>query len=94
MADKDKKYNVLDASRLSVAPMMDWTDRHCRYLHRLLSRQALLYTEMVTAPALVRGGALHLLEFDAGRTSGRAATWRLGSERTGEGRADWGAAGL
>ncbi|SEP12969.1 tRNA-U16,U17-dihydrouridine synthase [Salinihabitans flavidus] len=42
--------------------MMDWTDRHCRYLHRLLSRQALLYTEMVTAPALVRGGALHLLE--------------------------------
>ncbi|WP_093120131.1 tRNA dihydrouridine(20/20a) synthase DusA [Salinihabitans flavidus] len=49
-------------ARLSVAPMMDWTDRHCRYLHRLLSRQALLYTEMVTAPALVRGGALHLLE--------------------------------
>jgi tRNA-dihydrouridine synthase A len=45
--------------------MMDWTDRHCRYLHRLLSRQALLYTEMVTAPALVRGGALHLLEFNA-----------------------------
>ena len=41
--------------------MMDWTDRHCRYLHRLLSREALLYTEMVTAPALVRGGALHLL---------------------------------
>ncbi|WP_394707828.1 tRNA dihydrouridine(20/20a) synthase DusA [Roseovarius pacificus] len=43
--------------------MMDWTDRHCRYLHRLLSRDALLYTEMVTAPALVRGGALHLLEY-------------------------------
>lgn len=42
---------------------MDWTDRHCRYLHRLLSRNALLFTEMVTAPALVRGGALHLLEF-------------------------------
>ena len=53
------------AARLSVAPMMDWTDRHCRYLHRLLSRQALLYTEMVTAPALVRGRALHLLEFNA-----------------------------
>ncbi|MEX0317574.1 MAG: tRNA dihydrouridine(20/20a) synthase DusA [Ruegeria sp.] len=50
--------------RLSVAPMMDWTDRHCRYLHRLLSRQTLLYTEMVTAPALVRGGALHLLDHD------------------------------
>ena len=42
--------------------MMDWTDRHCRYLHRLLSRETLLYTEMVTAPALVRGGALHLLD--------------------------------
>lgn len=42
--------------------MMDWTDRHCRYFHRLLSRETLLYTEMVTAPALVRGGALHLLD--------------------------------
>lgn len=44
--------------------MMDWTDRHCRQLHRVLSRHALLYTEMVTAPALVRGGAVHLLAFD------------------------------
>ncbi|WP_120633197.1 tRNA dihydrouridine(20/20a) synthase DusA [Ruegeria sp. EL01] len=52
------------AARLSVAPMMDWTDHHCRYLHRLLSSEALLYTEMVTAPALVRGGALHLLEYN------------------------------
>ncbi|WP_299628201.1 tRNA dihydrouridine(20/20a) synthase DusA [uncultured Tateyamaria sp.] len=52
------------AARLSVAPMMDWTDRHCRYMHRLLSRRSLLYTEMVTAPALVRGGALHLLDHD------------------------------
>ncbi len=43
--------------------MMDWTDRHCRYVHRLLSGQALLYTEMVTAPALVRGGAMHLLDY-------------------------------
>ena len=49
---------------LSVAPMMDWTDRHCRYLHRLMSRRTLLYTEMVTAPALVRGDARHLLRFD------------------------------
>jgi tRNA-dihydrouridine synthase A len=58
--------NTLDwHARLSVAPMMDWTDRHCRYLHRLLSRNTLLYTEMVTSPALVRGGALHLLDFDA-----------------------------
>lgn len=45
--------------------MMEWTDRHCRYLHRQLSRQALLYTEMVTAPALVRGGAVHLLDHHA-----------------------------
>lgn len=44
--------------------MMDWTDRHCRYLHRLITRRTLLYTEMITAPALVRGGARHLLRFD------------------------------
>ena len=43
--------------------MMDWTDRHCRYLHRLMSRHALLYTEMIAAPALVRGEARHLLDF-------------------------------
>ena len=49
-------------ARLSVAPMMDWTDRHCRYLHRQFSKETLLYTEMVTAPALVRGGAMHLLD--------------------------------
>ncbi len=54
--------SLASASRLSVAPMMDWTDRHCRMFHRVLSRRALLYTEMVTAPALVRGGALHLLD--------------------------------
>ncbi len=61
---KQGKSDVVRAARLSVAPMMDWTDRHCRYLHRLLSREALLYTEMVTAPALVRGGALHLLDYN------------------------------
>ncbi|MEP3635213.1 MAG: tRNA dihydrouridine(20/20a) synthase DusA [Shimia thalassica] len=56
--------NKLDwHAKLSVAPMMDWTDRHCRYLHRLMSRNTLLYTEMVTSPALVRGGALHLLKY-------------------------------
>lgn len=44
--------------------MMDWTDQHCRYLHRQLSGHALLYTEMVTSPALVRGGAMHLLDHD------------------------------
>ena len=48
--------------RISVAPMMDWTDRHCRYFHRLLSPRARLYTEMVTSAALVRGKQLRLLE--------------------------------
>ncbi|HEX7814324.1 tRNA dihydrouridine(20/20a) synthase DusA [Dyella sp.] len=48
--------------RVSVAPMMDWTDRHCRYFHRLLSPRARLYTEMVTSAALVRGRQLRLLE--------------------------------
>jgi tRNA-dihydrouridine synthase A len=51
--------------RLSVAPMMDWTDRHCRYLHRVLSRHTLLYTEMVTAPAVLHGDPERLLGFDA-----------------------------
>ncbi len=60
MSDGQRQMDV-KARRLSVAPMMDWTDRHCRYLHRQISRRALLYTEMVTAPALVRGGARHLL---------------------------------
>ncbi len=55
---------TITATRLSVAPMMDWTDRHCRYLHRLMSKNALLYTEMVTSPALVRGDAQRLLRFD------------------------------
>ncbi len=58
-------FNVRRSARLSVAPMMDWTDRHCRFMHRLISHDALLYTEMVTAPALVRGGALHLLDFNS-----------------------------
>jgi tRNA-dihydrouridine synthase A len=60
----DLKFKSLnpDDWRLSVAPMMDWTDRHCRYFHRLLSPHARLYTEMVTSTALVRGGQLRLLE--------------------------------
>lgn len=61
--EKAVKSKIGVSSRLSVAPMMDWTDRHCRMLHRQLTRQTLLYTEMVTSAALVRGGALHLLEF-------------------------------
>jgi tRNA-dihydrouridine synthase A len=49
--------------RFSVAPMMDWTDRHCRYFHRLLTRQALLYTEMVTTGALLHGDQARHLDF-------------------------------
>jgi tRNA-dihydrouridine synthase A len=49
---------------LSVAPMMDWTDRHCRVFHRVLSRRALLYTEMVTAAAVIHGPRDRLLGFD------------------------------
>jgi tRNA-dihydrouridine synthase A len=51
--------------QLCVAPMMDYTDRHCRYLLRLLSPRALLYTEMVTAQALAHGDTERLLGFDA-----------------------------
>ncbi|MEZ5851982.1 MAG: tRNA dihydrouridine(20/20a) synthase DusA [Hyphomicrobiaceae bacterium] len=49
--------------RFSVAPMMDWTDRHCRFFHRLLTREALLYTEMVTADAVIHGKRDRLLGF-------------------------------
>ena len=48
--------------RLSVAPMMDWTDCHCRYFHRLFTPHALLYTEMIVSTALLRGDARRLLE--------------------------------
>ena len=50
---------------ISIAPMMDWTDTHCRVLHRLLSAHALLYTEMVTAEAILHGDKQRLLGFDA-----------------------------
>jgi tRNA-dihydrouridine synthase A len=51
------------AHRLSVAPMMDWTDRHCRVLHRMLTRRALLYTEMLTTGAVLHGDRARLLAF-------------------------------
>jgi tRNA-dihydrouridine synthase A len=55
--------NAALAHRLSVAPMMDWTDRHCRYFHRLMTRRAMLYTEMVTAPAVMHGDLERLLGY-------------------------------
>ncbi|MFG1417127.1 tRNA dihydrouridine(20/20a) synthase DusA [Xanthobacter sp. V0B-10] len=51
--------------RFSVAPMLDWTDRHCRAFHRSFSRHARLYTEMVTAPAIIHGDRERLLGFNA-----------------------------
>lgn len=56
MFEYDKKF--------SVAPMLDWTDRHCRFFHRQLSGRALLYTEMVVADAVVFGNRTRLLGFD------------------------------
>ncbi len=60
----EKKAASIDR-RLSVAPMMDWTDCHCRYVHRLFAPHALLYTEMIVSTALVRGDARRLLEHSA-----------------------------
>src|SRR5215470_20226865 len=51
--------------RLCIAPMMAWTDRHCRYFHRLLSARARLYTEMVTTGALLHGDVPRHLDFSA-----------------------------
>jgi tRNA-dihydrouridine synthase A len=62
MTDKTtKSYDFL----FSVAPMMDWTDRHCRVFHRVLTRRALLYTEMLTTGAIIFGDRARLLAFDA-----------------------------
>ena len=62
-----EKAEILPLSRsrrFSVAPMMEWTDRHCRFFHRLLTRRALLYTEMLTTGAILHGDRARLLRFD------------------------------
>src|SRR5690606_2165862 len=59
------KSHFPDAHRLCIAPMMEWTDRHCRRFLRAISRRVLLYTEMVHANAIVRGDAQRYLAFDA-----------------------------
>jgi tRNA-dihydrouridine synthase A len=59
----DKNRNYPDY-RFSVAPMLDWSDRHCRYFHRLFSKHALLYTEMVVADAAIHGPRDRLMGFD------------------------------
>ena len=58
MAEK----NIPIDRKLSVAPMLDWTDRYCRYFLRLISRHTLLYTEMVTTGALIHGDRERFLE--------------------------------
>src|ERR1700730_14800309 len=50
--------------RFCIAPMMEWTDRHCRFFHRLMTRRALLYTEMVTTGAVLHGNRAELIGFD------------------------------
>ncbi len=64
LKNKGKSGGSLDRTFM-VAPMMDWTDRHCRYFHRLLSEHALLYTEMVTTGALIHGDKERFLRHDA-----------------------------
>src|ERR1700761_8213842 len=61
MADRQ---NQSISRKVSVAPMMDWTDRHCRFFLRGFSADALLYTEMITAAAILRGDRDRLLRFD------------------------------
>ena len=56
---------MIPVHTVSVAPMMDWTDRHCRYFYRLLSTRVQLYTEMITAKAILNGDKRRLLDFDA-----------------------------
>ena len=56
--------NANVSHRFCIAPMMEWTDRHCRFFHRLLTRRALLYTEMITTGAVIRGDRARLLAYD------------------------------
>jgi tRNA-dihydrouridine synthase A len=63
--DAMKENRVSNARSFSVAPMMEWTDRHCRFFHRLLTRRALLYTEMLTTGAIIHGDRERLLRFNA-----------------------------
>src|SRR5512140_31527 len=64
MTDKSQKKALSRSRRFSIAPMMEWTDRHCRVFHRLLTRRALIYTEMLTTGAVLHGDRKRLLGFD------------------------------
>jgi tRNA-dihydrouridine synthase A len=65
VAVKLDKVSHFDDGRFCIAPMMDWTDRHCRVFHRLMTRRARLYTEMLTTGAIIHGNRKRLLGFDA-----------------------------
>src|SRR5438132_8067213 len=64
MLDKTKSLTNQVDRRFAIAPMMEWTDRHCRFFHRLLTRRTLIYTEMVTTGAVLRGDRARLIGFD------------------------------
>ena len=54
----------MNQSLISIAPMMDWTDKHCRYFYRLISKNVVLYTEMITSKAILHGDKNRLLDFN------------------------------
>src|ERR1700719_2961141 len=64
VAMESAKGSKISTHRFSIAPMMEWTDRHCRFFHRLLTHRALLYTEMLTTGAVLHGDRARLLRFD------------------------------
>jgi len=64
MIDKVQEFKKSSRWRFCVAPMMEWTDRHCRVFHRLLTRRALMYTEMVTTGAVLHGDRNRLIGFE------------------------------
>jgi len=91
MTEKVDKTSLSRSRHFCVAPMMDWTDRHCRFFHRLLTRKALIYTEMLTTGAVLRGDRARLLGFDpfehpvalqlgGSEPSALAASARIGAE--------------
>ena len=87
------KKNITGTRRLSIAPMLDWTDRHFRYFVRLLTRHTFLYTEMITSQALVHGDRHVLLDYSpeeqplGAQLAGHDATRLAESARMVE---DWG----
>src|SRR5437588_499058 len=61
---KNERPLTTPTHRFCIAPMMEWTDRHCRFFHRLLTRRALIYTEMITTGAVIHGDRTRLLAYD------------------------------